>query len=144
MKKISKGLCLLLSIIMCLTMVQPVNAKTKYTKADKNLAYTLAVFQDSELLNPDSFKIKKISKVKYVMAIGQSLGRWIIQHQMLMAETLWKAYMLLLRGTIAVNTILILKIILTKLAMLKVARVSHLLRKSRSLRQNTIRNFKGD
>ena len=60
MKKISKGLCSLLTIVICLAMVQPVNAKTKYTKADKNLAYTLAVFQDSELLNPDSFKIKKI------------------------------------------------------------------------------------
>lgn len=67
MKKISKGLCLLLTVIACLTIVQPVNAKTKYTKADKNLAYTLAVFQDSELLNPDSFRIKKISKVKYVL-----------------------------------------------------------------------------
>ena len=67
MKKISKGLYLLLAVIVCLTIVQPVNAKTKYTKADKNLSYTLAVFQDSELLNPDSFKIKKISKVKYVL-----------------------------------------------------------------------------
>lgn len=67
MKKITKGLCLLLAVVMCLTVVQPVNAKTKYAKADKNLAYTLAVFQDSELLNPDSFKIKKISKVKYVL-----------------------------------------------------------------------------
>lgn len=65
MKKISKGLYLLFNV--CLTIVQPVNAKTKYTKAEKNLAYTLAVFQDSELLNPDSFKIKKISKVKYVL-----------------------------------------------------------------------------
>lgn len=41
--------------------------KTKYTKAEKNLAYTLAVFQDSELWDPDSFKIKKISKIKYVL-----------------------------------------------------------------------------
>lgn len=67
MKKITKGLCLLLATIMCLTVVQPVNAKTKYTKAEKNLAYTLAVFQDSELLDPDSFKIRKISRVKYVL-----------------------------------------------------------------------------
>lgn len=67
MKKITKGLCLLLATIMCLTVVQPVNAKTKYTKSEKNLAYTLAVFQDSELWDPDSFKIKKISKVKYVL-----------------------------------------------------------------------------
>ena len=67
MKKITKGLCLLLAVIVYLSGVQPVNAKTKYTKTEKNLAYTLAVFQDSELLDPDSFKIKKISRVKYVL-----------------------------------------------------------------------------
>lgn len=67
MKKISKGLCLLLAVVMCLTVVQPVNAKTKYTKAEKNLACTLAVFQDNELLDPDSFKIRKISRVKYIL-----------------------------------------------------------------------------
>lgn len=67
MKKITKGLYLLLAVVMCLTVVQPVNAKTKYAKAEKNLAYTLAVFQDSELWDPDSFKIKKISRVKYVL-----------------------------------------------------------------------------
>lgn len=67
MKKITKGLCLLLAVVMCLTVVQPVNAKTKYTKAEKNLAYALAVFQYSELWYPDSFKIKKISKIKYVL-----------------------------------------------------------------------------
>ena len=54
MKKITKGLCLLLVVVACLTMIQPVSAKTKYTKTEKNLAYTLAVFQDSELWNPDS------------------------------------------------------------------------------------------
>ena len=67
MKKITKGLCLLLVVVACLAMVQPVSAKTKYTKTEKNLAYTLAVFQDSELLNPDSFKIRKISRVKYAL-----------------------------------------------------------------------------
>lgn len=67
MKKITKGLCLLLVIAVCLATVQPVSAKTKYTKTEKNLAYTLAVFQDSELWNPDSFKIKKISRVKYAL-----------------------------------------------------------------------------
>lgn len=67
MNKITKGLYLLLAVVMCLTVVQPINAKTKYTKAEKNLAYTLAVFQDSELWDPDSFKIKKISKIKYVL-----------------------------------------------------------------------------
>lgn len=67
MKKITKGLCLLLAVVVCLSGVQPVSAKTKYTKTEKNLAYTLAVFQYSELLDPDSFKIKKISKVKYML-----------------------------------------------------------------------------
>ena len=67
MKKITKGLCLLLTITMCLTVTQPVYAKTKYTKAEKELAFTLAVFQDSELLDPDSFKIRRISKVKYTL-----------------------------------------------------------------------------
>ena len=67
MKKITKGLCLLLAVVACLSVVQPVSAKTKYTKTEKNLAYTLACYQDSELLDQDSFKIRKISKVKYVL-----------------------------------------------------------------------------
>ena len=67
MKKITKGLCLLLAIVICLSGVQPISAKTKYTKDEKNLAYTLAVFQYNELWDPDSFKIRKISKVKYVL-----------------------------------------------------------------------------
>lgn len=67
MKKITKGLCLLLAVVMCLIVVQPVSAKTKYTKTEKNLSYTLAVFQDNELLDPDSFKIRKISSVKYTL-----------------------------------------------------------------------------
>ena len=67
MKKITKGLCLLLAVVMCLIVVQPVSAKTKYTKTEKNLAYTLAAFQDNELWDPDSFKIRKISSVKYTL-----------------------------------------------------------------------------
>ena len=67
MKKITKGLCLLLVVVACLATVQPVSAKTKYTKTEKNLAFTLAIFQDSELLDPDSFKIRKISSVKYTL-----------------------------------------------------------------------------
>lgn len=67
MKKITKGLCLLLAVAVCLSVVQPVSAKTKYTKTEKNLAYTLACYQDSELLDPDSFKIRKISSVKYTL-----------------------------------------------------------------------------
>lgn len=65
MKKISKGLCLLLVVAVCLTVVQPVSAKTNYTKTEKNLAFALACYQDNELMDPDSFKIRKISRVKY-------------------------------------------------------------------------------
>lgn len=68
MKKITKGLYLLLAVVMCLTVVQPVNSKTKYTKDEKNLAYTIAVFQNNELWDPDSFKIRKISSVKYTLS----------------------------------------------------------------------------
>ena len=67
MKKITKALCLLLVVAVCLTVVQPVSAKTKYTKTEKNLAFALACYQDSELLDPDSFKIRKISRVKYTL-----------------------------------------------------------------------------
>ena len=78
MKKITKGLCLLLTIVMCLTATQPVYAKTKYTKAEKKLAFTLACYQDNELLYPESFKIKKISKVKYTVIKDyyESLDAW--------------------------------------------------------------------
>ena len=67
MKKITKGLCLLLVVVACLAMVQPVSAKTKYTKTEKNLAFALACYKDNELLDPDSFKIRKISRVKYTL-----------------------------------------------------------------------------
>ena len=67
MKKISKWLCLLLVVVVCLATVQPVSAKTKYTKTEKNLAFALACYQDNELLDPDSFKIRKISRVKYTL-----------------------------------------------------------------------------
>ena len=67
MKKITKGLCLLLVVAVCLTVIQHVSAKTKYTNTEKNLAFTLACYQDSELLDPDSFKIRKISRVKYTL-----------------------------------------------------------------------------
>lgn len=67
MKKISKGLCLLLAIVVCLSGFQTVSAKTKYTKTEKNLAFALACYQDNELLDPDSFKIRKISRVKYAL-----------------------------------------------------------------------------
>ena len=67
MKKITKGLCLLLVVVACLATVQPVSAKNKYTKTEKNLAFALACYQDNELLDPDSFKIRKISRVKYAL-----------------------------------------------------------------------------
>ena len=67
MKKITKGLCLLLVVAVCLTVVQPVSATTKYTKTEKNLAFALACYQDNELLDPDSFKIRKISRIKYTL-----------------------------------------------------------------------------
>ena len=77
MKKITKGLCLLLTIVMCLTVTQPVYAKTKYTKAEKKLAFALACYQD-DLLYPESFNIKKISKVKYTVIKDyyESLDAW--------------------------------------------------------------------
>ena len=78
MKKITKGLCLLLAVVVCLSVAQPVSAKTKYTKDEKNLAYTLACYQDSNLLYPESFKIRKISKVKYTVIEDyyESLNDW--------------------------------------------------------------------
>ena len=78
MKKITKGLCLLFTIVMCLTVTQPVYAKTKYTKAEKKLAFALACYQDDDLLYPESFNIKKISKVKYTVIKDyyESLDAW--------------------------------------------------------------------
>ncbi len=77
MKKITKGLCLLLTIVMCLTVTQPAYAKTKYTKTEKKLAFALACYQD-DLLYPESFNIKKISKVKYTVIKDyyESLDAW--------------------------------------------------------------------
>lgn len=158
MKKISKWLYLLLAVVMCLTVVQPVNAKTKYTKAEKNLAYTLAVFQDSELWDPDSFKIKKISKIKYVLnkdnfEVYAACGildnyktiTWKVDY------TASNAYGGIVKESVYITSTwnycseedFDFEEYTDKLAMLKATRVSHLLRKSRSLRQNTIRNFKG-
>ena len=78
MKKITKGLCLLLTIVMCLTATQPVYAKTKYIKSEKKLAFALACYQDNDLLYPESFNIKKISKVKYTVIKDyyESLEAW--------------------------------------------------------------------
>lgn len=67
MKKISKGLCLAVAMFVCLTVVRPVDAATKYSKSEKNLALALACYQDDRLLCPDSFKIKSINKINYVL-----------------------------------------------------------------------------
>lgn len=65
MKKITKGLCLLLAVVVCLSVAQPVSAKVKYTKTERDLATTIAYYQATYLDVPDSFKIKKISKIDY-------------------------------------------------------------------------------
>ena len=65
MKKNRKIIALLVAMTLCLITVVPVNAATKYTKTEKKLAYALACFQDDGLIDPDSFKIRHIYKVKY-------------------------------------------------------------------------------
>lgn len=60
-------LSVVLVIVLCIMTVQPVSAATKYTNAERKLAQTLAYYQDSELLNPDSFKIRHIYKVRYLL-----------------------------------------------------------------------------
>lgn len=65
MKKIIKGLCLLLAVVVCLSVVQPVSAKRKYTKTETNIATTIAYYQATYLDIPDSFNIQKISKINY-------------------------------------------------------------------------------
>ena len=60
-------LALLMVVVMCIVTVQPVSAATKYTKTEKKLAQSLANFQDSELVDPDSFKIRHIYKVNYTL-----------------------------------------------------------------------------
>lgn len=65
MKKITKGLCLLLAVVVCLTVVQPVSAKVQYTKTERNLATIIAYYQATYLEVPESFEIKKISKINY-------------------------------------------------------------------------------
>ena len=71
MKK-NRFIVLLLIMTMVISVVQPatttVTAKTtKYTKTERKLSQTLADFQDSELLDPDSFKIRHIYRVKYAL-----------------------------------------------------------------------------
>ena len=58
-------LSVVLVIVLCIMTVQPVSAATKYTNAERKLAQTLANYQDNELIDPDSFKIRHIYKVRY-------------------------------------------------------------------------------
>ena len=64
-------LLLVLTLVMGSTQTINVSAKVKYTKTEKKLAYTLAEFQDNELIDPDSFKIKHIYKTNYVLKKSQ-------------------------------------------------------------------------
>ena len=157
MKKITKGLCLLLAVAMCLIVVQPVSAKTKYTKTEKNLAYTLAAFQDNELLDPDSFKIRKISSVKYTLNKDNYEGyeAWGILDDY--KTITWKvdytaanAFGGIVRDTVYVTSTwaycgeddIDFEEYTDKTNYSKTARVNHLLRESKNLRQNTIKNFR--
>ena len=65
MKKNQKIITLLATIVLCFMIATPVHAATKYSKTEKSLAYALACFQDNELIDPDSFEIRHINKVKY-------------------------------------------------------------------------------
>lgn len=67
MMKRKNLIALLMVVVMCVVMVQPVGAATKYTKTEKKLAQSLALFQDIDLVDPDSFKIKHIYKVNYTL-----------------------------------------------------------------------------
>lgn len=62
-----KLLWIMMAIITCIYMVPTVNAATKYSKTEKKLSETLAAFQDERLVDPDSFKIKRISKIQYTL-----------------------------------------------------------------------------
>lgn len=64
--KIKRILAVLLIFSLCLGTVNKVSAKTKYTYAQKQLAETLAGYQ-SDLMDPDAFKIRHIYKVNYVL-----------------------------------------------------------------------------
>lgn len=68
MSKKIRTTIIVMALIFSLGIINPmyVGAKTKYTKTEKKIARNLSYFQD-ELINPDSFKIKNIYKVKYVL-----------------------------------------------------------------------------
>ena len=78
MKKLFKGLSMLLAVVVCLTMVQPVGAKVKYTKTEQKLASEIAYYQLCYIDVPDSFKIQKITKINYTAneEYTKTLEKW--------------------------------------------------------------------
>jgi hypothetical protein len=67
MKKKTNLIVIVLAFAILMANTMPINAAAKYSKSEKGLAYALACFQDNELKDPDSFKIRHIYKVKYTM-----------------------------------------------------------------------------
>lgn len=68
MSKKIKTTIIVMVLIFSLGIISPISAmaKTKYTKTEKKIARNLSYFQE-ELIDPDSFRIKNIYKVKYVL-----------------------------------------------------------------------------
>ena len=60
-----KLLSIVLALVVLVSLMQPTYAKTKYTKTEKKLAETIACFQEDNLIDPDSFRIRRIHRVKY-------------------------------------------------------------------------------
>ena len=60
-----KLLSIVLALVVLVSLIQPTYAKTKYTKTEKKLAETIACFQEDNLVDPDSLKIRRIHRVKY-------------------------------------------------------------------------------
>ena len=60
-----KLLSIVLALVALVSLMQPTYAKTKYTKTEKKLAETIAFFQEDNLVDPDSFRIRRIHRVKY-------------------------------------------------------------------------------
>lgn len=90
MKKLFKGLSMLLAVVACLTMVQPVSAKVKYTKTEQKLAGEITYYQLCYIDIPDSFKIQKITKINYTVndSYAKTLEKWGLKKS---RETLrWK------------------------------------------------------
>ena len=50
---------------MLVSLIQPADAKAKCTNGGKKVAETIACFQEDNLVDPDSFRIRRIHRVKY-------------------------------------------------------------------------------